>query len=53
MWRDNPTWGQQIIAAELAKVGYQVSLRAVAKYRPVGLDRQRGQPALEHLHPQP
>jgi len=21
MWRDNPTWGQQIIAAELAKLG--------------------------------
>jgi len=43
MWRDNPTWGQQIIAAELAKLGYQVSPRTVAKYRPAGLDRQRGQ----------
>ena len=43
MWRENPTWGQQIIAAELAKLGYQISPRTVAKYRPSGLDRQRGQ----------
>jgi len=43
MWRDNPTWGQKIIAAELATLGYQVSPRTVAKYRPAGLDRQRGQ----------
>ena len=43
MWRGNPTWGQKIIAAELAKLGYHVSARTVAKYRPVGLDRQRGQ----------
>ena len=39
----SPTWGQQIIAAELAKLGYQVSPRTVAKYRPSDLDRQRGQ----------
>ena len=43
MWRENPTWGQKIIAAELAKLGYHASPRTVAKYRPVGLDRQRGQ----------
>ena len=43
MWRENPTWGQQIIAAELAKLGYQISPRTVAKYRPANLDRQRGQ----------
>jgi len=42
MWRENPTWGQQIIAAELAKLGYRVSPRTVAKYRPTGLDRRRG-----------
>jgi DNA-directed RNA polymerase specialized sigma54-like protein len=29
-----PHLGQQIIAAELAKLGYQVSPRTVAKYRP-------------------
>ena len=43
MWRENPTWGQQIIAAELAKLGYQVSPRTVAKYRPSDIDQQRGQ----------
>jgi hypothetical protein len=43
MWRENPTWGQQIIAAQLAKLGYQISPRTVAKYRPSNLDRQRGQ----------
>lgn len=43
MWRENPTWGQQIIAAELAKLGYQISPRTVAKYRPSDIDRQRGQ----------
>jgi len=43
MWRCNPTWGQKIISAELAKLGYQVAPRTVAKYRPSGLDRQRGQ----------
>ena len=43
MWRENPTSGQQIIAAELAKLGYHVSPRTVAKYRPPGLDRRRGQ----------
>jgi putative transposase len=43
MWRENTTWGQQIIAAELATLGYQISSRTVAKYRPSNLDRQRGQ----------
>src|ERR1017187_195015 len=43
MWRENPTWGQRIIAAELANLGYQISPRTVAKYRPYNLDRQRGQ----------
>ena len=43
MWRENPTSGQQIIAAELAKLGYQISPRTVAKYCPSNLDRQRGQ----------
>jgi hypothetical protein len=43
MWRENPTWGQKIIAAQLAKLGFQVSPRTVARYRPSGLDRQRGQ----------
>src|SRR5450432_716457 len=43
MWRENPTWCQQIIAAQLAKLGYQISPRTVAKYRRSNLDRQRGQ----------
>jgi putative transposase len=43
MWRDNPTWGENRIAGELAKLGYRVSPRTVAKYRPVGLARGRGQ----------
>jgi hypothetical protein len=43
MWRDNPTWGEDRIAGELAKFGYRVSPRTVAKYRPAGLKRQRGQ----------
>jgi putative transposase len=43
MWRENPTWGQKIIAAQLARLGYQVSPRTVAKYRPSDLDTQRGQ----------
>jgi putative transposase len=43
MWRENPTWGEDRIAGELAKLGYRVSPRTVAKYRPAGLRRQRGQ----------
>jgi len=55
IWRENPTWGQKIIAAELAKLGYSVSPRTVAKYRPVGLNRQRGQRWTTFLggHPKP
>lgn len=43
MWRDNLTWGEDRIAAELAKLGYSVDSRTVAKYRPSGaaLGRRR------------
>ena len=43
MWRQNTTWGEDRIAGELAKLGYRVSPRTVAKYRPAWLRRQRGQ----------
>jgi putative transposase len=43
MWRDNATWGENMICGELAKLGYRVSPRTVAKYRPSGLARGRGQ----------
>lgn len=43
MWSENLTWGADRIAAELAKLGYRVAARTVAKYRPKGLDRSRGQ----------
>jgi hypothetical protein len=43
MWRDNPTWGEDRITAEMAKLGYDVDSRTVAKYRPSGLSRGRGQ----------
>jgi len=43
MWRDNLTWGEDRIAGELAKLGYRVSPRTVARYRPSGLRRGRGQ----------
>jgi putative transposase len=43
MWRDNPTWGEDRIAGEMAKLGYGVDSRTVAKYRPAGLARGRGQ----------
>ena len=43
MWRDNATWGENRIAGELARLGYRVSPRTVARYRPVGLARGRGQ----------
>jgi len=43
MWRDNATWGDDMICGELAKLGFRVSPRTVAKYRPSGLARGRGQ----------
>ena len=43
MWRDNSTWGEDRIAAELSKLGYRVDSRTVAKYRPSRLGRSRGQ----------
>jgi len=43
MWSDNFTWGEDRIAGELAKLGYRVSARTAAKYRPSGLSRRRGQ----------
>ena len=43
MWKENPLWGEDIIAAELAKLGHHVSPRTVAKYRPANLPRGRGQ----------
>jgi len=33
-WKENPLWGENRIAAELGKLGYNVSPRTVAKYRP-------------------
>ena len=43
MWTENPLWGEDRIAGELAKLGHHVSPRAVAKYRPANLPRGRGQ----------
>jgi putative transposase len=43
MWKENPLWGENIIAGELAKLGHDVSPRTVAKYRPAHLPRGRGQ----------
>jgi len=43
MWKENPLWGGNVIAAELAKLGHHVSPRTVAKYRPANLPRDRGQ----------
>ena len=43
MWQENPLWGEDVIAAELAKLGHHVSPRTVAKYRPARLPRDRGQ----------
>lgn len=43
MWKENPLWGEDVIAAELAKLGHHVSPRTVAKYRPANLPRGRGQ----------
>ena len=42
-WTENPLWGEDKIAAELGKLGYKVSPRTVAKYRPPHLPRNRGQ----------
>ena len=43
MWNENPLWGENRIAGELAKLGHHVSPRTVAKYRPARLSRSRGQ----------
>jgi transposase InsO family protein len=43
MWRENRLWGENRIAGELAKLGWRVSPRTVAKYRPKHLGRGRGQ----------
>jgi transposase InsO family protein len=43
MWRENRLWGENRIAGELAKLGWRVSPRTVAKYRPRHLERGRGQ----------
>jgi hypothetical protein len=43
MWRENRLWGENPIAGELAKLGWRVSPRTVAKYRPKYLERGRGQ----------
>src|ERR1039457_1646774 len=42
-WTENSLWGQDRIAGELRKLGYKVSPRTVAKYRPPHLPRNRGQ----------
>jgi hypothetical protein len=53
-WKENPLWGEDKIAAELGKLGYRVSPRTVAKYRPPYLPRNRGQSwptfVRNHLH---
>jgi len=53
-WTENPLWGENRIAAELGKLGYDVSPRTVAKYRPPHLPRTRGQRwstfVRHHLH---
>ena len=43
LWTENPLWGEDRIAGELCKLGYKVSSRTVAKYRPPHLPRNRGQ----------
>ena len=42
-WKEKPLWGEDRIAGELCKLGYKVSSRTVAKYRPPHLPRNRGQ----------
>jgi transposase InsO family protein len=53
-WTENALWGEARIAGELCKLGYKVSPRTVAKYRPPHLPRNRGQSWLtfvrNHLH---
>jgi hypothetical protein len=44
MWRDNSTWGEDRVAGKLAKLGYRVCPRTVAKYRPAGLSYHYGRP---------
>lgn len=43
MWTENPLWGENVIAGELAKLGHHISPRTVAKYRPAHLPRGGGQ----------
>jgi hypothetical protein len=43
MWIENPLWGEDQIAAQLARLGHHVSPRTVGKYRPARLPRSRGQ----------
>jgi len=43
MWKENPLWREDMIAAELAKLGHHLSARTVAQYRPANLPRVRGQ----------
>jgi transposase InsO family protein len=50
MWRENRLWGENRIAGELAKLGWRVSPRTVAKYRLKHLERGRGQPWRTFLH---
>ena len=52
MWRENRLWGENRIAGELAKLGWRVSPRTVAKYRPRHL-RAWPRAALEDLSPEP
>jgi len=53
-WKENPRSGEDRIAGELRKLGYKVSPRTVAKYRPPHLPRNRGQRwstfVRNHLH---
>jgi hypothetical protein len=43
MWTENPAWGEDQIAGQLAKLGHYVSPGTVSKYRPARLPRGRGQ----------
>ena len=36
MWRSNPTWGWPRIVGELHKIGIEVAIATVEKYRPSG-----------------
>ena len=53
-WTENPLWGEDRLAGELRKLGYKVSPRTVAKYRPPHVPRNRGQSwptfVRNHLH---